>query len=80
MIRIRCCNPAGCTAPNGIFELKDHRYRCAEPAYENEIGACSILVICSYCGYKNLIWLKNGPTDQIYDIVTDRRNGIDGRY
>lgn len=87
MIRIQCCNPeknpegapnkTGCTAPNGIFEFKNPRYRGAEPAHENEVGASSILVSCSYCGFANLIWLKNGPTDPVYDIVKEGRNRID---
>lgn len=83
MIRVRCCNPeknperasnrTGCTAPNGVFELKDIRYRSAKPANENEVGACSIIVICSYCGFENLIWLKNGPTDQVIHIAGGAR-------
>jgi hypothetical protein len=79
MISVRCCNPeknpdndptkTGCTAPNGVFKFTNPRYRRAEPANEYEVGACSILAICSYCGFENLIWLKGGPVDEVYDTV-----------
>lgn len=88
MIRVRCCNPmknperdpnrTGCTAPNGVFDLTNPRYRDAQPANENEVGADSVLAICSYCGFENLIWLKGGPVDQVYDIVTEGRSEING--
>jgi len=76
MVLVRCLNPtrnpdndarlAGCAAPGGVFEFTDYRYRNARPASSEEEGAYSVIAICSYCGYENLIWLKGGPTDIVY--------------
>jgi hypothetical protein len=73
MILVRCCNPkknpendpykTGCTAPNGEFVFTNHRYQNAMPARESETGAYSVIAICTYCGFENLIWLIGGPKD-----------------
>jgi len=85
MVRVRCSSPTknpendpnktGCTAPGGVFEFRDPRYKNARPAGEDERGAYSVIAICSYCGFRNLIWLKGGPTDIVYHTISDRLGG-----